>query len=136
MIGESDERLRLFLHESVKSYEELEALLFLAQNPDREFDAGAVTLALNAASGSLHDALEALADRGQLVQVTASSTGTLYRYAPIDESLRQLVTDLELAYAERRMSVVQMLSTNALERVRHAAMRRLADAFRLVRTKK
>lgn len=136
MIAEPDERLRLFLHESVKSYEELEALLFLARNEPQEFSAAGVNSALNPAAGSLQEALEELSRLGRLVQVTLSSAGPLYRYAPIDESTRQLVAQLQAAYAGRRMSVVQMLSTNALERVRRAAMLRLADAFRLERGKK
>jgi hypothetical protein len=136
LIGESAERLRLFLHESVKSYEEIEALLFLARNEGREFGAEDVTAALNAAAGSLHEALEALANAGRLVHVAPSSTGLRYRYAPIDESTRRLVTELEAAYAEQRMSVMQMLSTNALDRVRRAAMLRFANAFRLERSKK
>jgi hypothetical protein len=136
LIGESAERLRLFLHESVKSYEEIEALLFLARNEGREFGAEDVTAALNATAGSLHEALEDLANVGRLVHVARSSAGLRYRYAPIDESTRRLVVELEAAYAEQRMSVMQMLSTNALDRVRRAAMLRFANAFRLERGKK
>lgn len=135
LIGEPDEQLRLFLHDSVKSYEELEALLFLARNENRDFSADAVTSALNATAGSLDEALEELASVGGLIEVTQRSGALLYRYAPSDAT-RQRVTDLDAAYAERRMSVVQMLSANALERVRRAAMRRLADAFLLGRGKK
>lgn len=136
LISEPDEQLRLFLHDSVKSYEELEALLFLARNENRDFSAEAVATALNATAGSLDEALEDLASVGGLVEVTRRSGALLYRYAPSDESKRQRVTDLEAAYAERRMSVVQMLTANAFERVRRAAMRRLADAFLLGKGKK
>jgi hypothetical protein len=136
LIGELDEELRLFLHDSVKSYEELETLLFLAQNEGHSFSAEAVTLALNASAGSIEGALEELTRVGGLVDVTRGSTAPLYRYAPGRESIRQRVSDLAAAYTERRMAVIQMLSANALERVRRAAMRRLADAFRLERGKK
>jgi hypothetical protein len=93
-------------------------------------------LALNAAAGSIDEALEELTSVGGLVDVIRSSSAPLYLYAPRDESVRQRVGELAEAYAERRMTVIQMLSANALERVRHAAMRRLADAFRLERGKK
>ena len=136
MIGELDEQLRLFLHDSVKSYEELETLLFLAQNEGQSFSAEAVTLALNATAGSVDGALEELTTVGGLVNVTRGSLAPLYRYAPSDELSRQRVVDLAAAYTERRMTVIQMLSANALERVRRSAMRRLADAFRLERGKK
>ena len=137
MTGEaSDERLRLFLHDCVRSYEELEALLFLARNEDREFTSEEVTLALKAAVGSLDDALQELAAVGGLVTVAKRSAVARYRYAPGDEATRQCVIDLAAAYANQRMSVVQILSANALQRVRRAAMRRLADAFRLEGSKK
>lgn len=136
LIGALDEQLRLFLHDSVKSYEELEALLFLARNEGQSFSAEAVTLALNATAGSLDGALEELMSVGGLLHVAPGSAPPLYRYAPNDESIRQRVADLAAAYADQRMSVVQMLNANALQRVRRAAMRRLADAFRLERGKK
>ena len=136
MADDPDQQLRLFLHDFVKSYEELEALLFLARNEGQDFGAEVVTSALSAMAGSIDEALEELARGGRLVKMTPSSDGPLYRYAPSDEATRRLVADLEAAYAERRMRVVQMLSANALERVRHAAMLRLADAFRLERGKK
>jgi len=124
------------LHDSVRSFEELEALLFLARRQGQEFSVQEVASALNVTAGSLDEALEELASTGELVQVTQRAGVPLYRYAPRDETLRRRVTELEAAYSERRMSVVQMLSANALERVRRAAMRRLADAFRLERGKK
>lgn len=136
MNGELDEQLRLFLHDSVKSYEELEVLLFLARNEERTFSAQAVAVALNATARSLDAALDELASVGGLLDVIQGSAGPLYRYVPRDEVIRQRVAELAAAYADRRMSVVQMLSANALERVRRAAMRRLADAFRLERGKK
>ena len=126
----------MFLHDRVKSYEQLEALLFLAGHHDREFNAEEVTLALNSAVGSLDEALEELVAVGGLVSAAKRSAVTHYRYAPSDEATRQCVNELEAAYAQRRVSVVQMLSANALERLRRAAMRRLADAFRLERNKK
>ena len=136
MISESGEPLRQFLHDSVKSFEELEALLFLARHEGQEFSAEQVASALNAAAETLDEALEELASVGELVKMTQRAAVPLYRYAPRDETTRQHVTELEAAYSDRRMSVVQMLSANALERVRRAAMRRLADAFRLERGKK
>jgi acetolactate synthase small subunit len=134
--GEPGEELRQFLHDSVKSFEELEALLFLARHPDQDFSAEAVTATLGATVGSIDEALEELARVGELVNMTRAGMVRVYRYAPRDESIRRRVAELEAAYNERRMTIVQMLSANALERVRRAAMRRLADAFRIERGKK
>jgi hypothetical protein len=102
----------------------------------QSFSAEAITRALNATAGSVDGALEELASVGGLVDVARGSAAPLYGYAPTNESTRQRVMDLAAAYSERRMTVIQMLSANALERVRRAAMRRLADAFRLERGKK
>lgn len=136
MINESGEPLRQFLRDAVTTFEELEALLFLVHHEGQDFSAAAVSSALKAKPGVLDEALERLASAGELVTVTQHAAVPVYRYSPRDGTIRQRVTELEAAYAERRISVVQMLSANAVERVRHAAMRRLADAFRLERRKK
>lgn len=137
MISEPDERLQLFLRDHMTSYAELEALLFLARNDDRALSGAEVATSLGAAAESIDEALEGLAAVGGLVEVTRQQSGVfLYRYAPNSQSDRQQVSELQQAYDERRLSVMQMMSTNALERVRSAAMQRLADAFRIERGKK
>jgi hypothetical protein len=47
-----------------------------------------------------------------------------------------LVAELERAYSEQRLAIIQAMSANAFERVRGAAAQRLADAFRLEKSKK
>jgi hypothetical protein len=133
---DANDPLRLFMLEQVSSYEELEALLFLAQHEGRELTDAELAAALRAPVGAIEEALRGLARRGELVEVTQRSGVALYRYAPRDDAGRARVEELRHAYAERRLSVVRMMSSNAVERVRAAAMQRLADAFRIERGKK
>jgi len=136
LVSESDGRLQLFLRDLVSSYEELEALLFLARNADRALSGSEVAMSLSATAESIDEALKSLAAGGRLLEVTQRSGVLLHRYAPKNEADRLHVSELQQAYDERRLSVMQMMSTNALERVRSAAMQRLADAFRIESGKK
>lgn len=131
----TDDRLRSFLFDRLRGFEELEALLFLARNENRDFSTDDLTRELKAHAESMHDALQAL-EAASLLEVTERSGVPRYRFAPGDEATRAFVECLASAHAERRFDVIQMLSANALERVRGAAMRRLADAFRIERHKK
>lgn len=136
MSDDANDSLRLFLLEQVSSYEELEALLFLAQHEGRELTDAELAAALRAPVDAIEEALRGLAGRRELVEVTQRAGIALYRYGPRDEAGRARVEELRQAYAERRLSVVRMMSSNAVERVRGAAMQRLADAFRIERGKK
>ena len=136
MNSDPAELLRDFLRDNVSSYEELEALLFLARNPAQEWSAQEVADALKVSADSTAEALEALTAGGQVVGAQQRASSVVYRYAPSDDSIEQRVVDLKQAYEAQRLSVVMMMSENAVDRVRKAAMRRLADAFRLETGKK
>ena len=136
MVAGPSEFLRAFLHESISSYEELEALLLLARASDRSWTQSEVAEALKATPDSLELALSNLAAVDGLLQVASQGGARRFRYAPKSKLLRQVVDELLVSYAEQRLAIVQLMSANALERVRGAAMRRLADAFRVERPKK
>jgi hypothetical protein len=136
LVEDPSELLRDFLRDNVSSYEELEALLFLARNPAQDWAAAEVADALKASVHSMVEALEGLAARGQLVSMQERAGVAVYRYWPSDGSIEQRVVDLRQAYEDQRLSVMQMMSGNALDRVRRSAMQRLADAFRLETGKK
>jgi len=126
------EQLREFLREHVSSFEELESLLFFARAPRRAWTLLEVSAALKLADDMTEAALS-----GLLAFVTRAGEGStaLYSYAP-RAGLEPLVECLRRAYDEERLTIVQIMSANALQRVRNAAARQLADAFRLERTKK
>ena len=135
LIVEQTERLRLFLRDHVAGYEELQALLFVARAAGQDWTDSEVALSLNVPVEPISSALESLVSTG-MVEVVRRGNLTAYRYAPTTDVLREAVVELQRAYSEQPLTVIQMMSANALERVRTAALRRFADAFRLEGSKK
>lgn len=125
---ESDERLRLFLRDRVASYEQLEALLLLAREPGRAHRAIEISTALEVRLETAQEELEELVG-SNLVEAIPHPGGFDYRFVARDDSVRELVRQLAVTYADRRLCVVTMMTANALQRVRDATMRRLAAAF-------
>lgn len=135
MSNELPVELAHFLRDKVTSYEQLDALLLLARVPGRTWSAAEVSAALAQPVDTSEAALDELVEAGDLVEVS-SARPRVYRYAPGNERLRRLVQALQKAYIEERMEIVQVMTANAIDRVRSAAARRLADAFRFERPKK
>lgn len=136
MVSSPSEFLQAFLHDSVSSYEELEALLLLVKHTDRRWTDSEVAEALKVQEDVISPALDALASVEGLLEVDNQSGQRTFQYAPKSKLLRQVVDELATAYVEQRLTIVQIMSANALDRVRGAAMRRLANAFRIERPKK
>lgn len=130
------EQLRHFLRGYISSYEELEVLLLLARPPAGEMTAAALAAALKVPSEAIAASLEALLATGRLLRSEQRADATYYSYAPQDEQLRHVLIELEQAYSGQRLAIIQIMSANSLDRLRGAAARRLADAFRLERPKK
>ena len=133
MATDEEDELRVFLRDYVSSFEELETLLFFARAPRRPWKTTDVSLSLNLSEELVGDALTALA--GSLIARDSSGVEAAYRYAPTP-ALEPVVERLRQAYDEQRLFIVQIMTANAMARVRSAAARRLADAFRLDRSKK
>ena len=135
LIAEQPERLRRFLRDHVSGYEELEALLFVAREVGQDWTDFEVAGSLNVPVESIASALESLLSTG-MIEVVRRGNLIAYRYAPKTDIAREEVVELQRAYSEQRLAVMQMMSANALERVRTAALQRFADAFRLEGGKK
>jgi hypothetical protein len=127
--------LREFLREFVSSYEELEVLLLLARGA-RPWSAAELAEALSARDDVIAAAAESLVQTGRLVESTTVGGQRRFAFAPHSAELRERVAELDRAYVERRLAIVQIMSANAVERMRGAAIRRFADSFRLERPKK
>ncbi len=136
MVNGLSEFLQAFLHDSVSSYEELEALLLLARECDRSWTDQQLADALKVPVAGITSALDGLAAVDGLLQVDTQAAPRQFHYAPKSKMLRQVVEELATAYSEQRLAVVRLMSSNALDRVRSSAMRRLANAFRIERPKK
>lgn len=130
------EFLQAFLHDSISSYEELEALLLLVRESERSFSDRELAEALKVDVAYITPALDQLASVEGLLEVEDQAGQRRLRYAPKSKLLRQVVEELATAYVEQRLAIVQLMSANALDRVRGAAIRRLANAFRIERPKK
>lgn len=131
---EETEELRAFLREHVSSFEELEALLLFVRAPQRAWESFDVASALGLSEDMTETALSGIA--GTFVaRESGGGSAVVYRYAPRAE-LEPVVELLRRAYAEERLTVVQIMSANAMQRVRSSAARRLAEAFRLERSRK
>jgi hypothetical protein len=136
LTSDETEELRPFLRDNVSSFEELETLLFFVRAPRGVWSAADVAPAVRLPEEAIETALDALVKAGNFLQQAMGADGRRgYRLASSEETLRLLET-LRRAYDEERVRVMQIMTSNALERVRSAAARRLADAFRLGRGKK
>jgi hypothetical protein len=129
------QNLREFLRDFVSSYEELEVLLLLAREV-RQWSAAELAEALGARDDVIAAAVDCLLEVGGLIDAVEVVGQRHFVFAPKSQELRARVVELDRAYAERRLAVVQMMSANAVERMRGAAIRRFADSFRLERPKK
>jgi hypothetical protein len=128
------EELRTFLRDHVSSFEQLAALLFFARAPRRSWRSSDLSSALDLPEEVVDGALVGMSERLVLRQ---RSTGTrpIYHYAPHAE-LEPLIERLANAYSEHRLTIVQIMTSNAMARVRGGAAQRVAVAFRQERSKK
>jgi hypothetical protein len=129
------ESLQAFLHASICSYDELEALLLLARERHRSWTDDELAEELKVQVDAITPALDQLASVGGLLEVVNHAGQRRFQYAPQGTLLGQVVEELATAYVEQRLTIVQLMSANALNRVRGAAIRNLANALRVQRPK-
>ena len=127
------DHLQQFLFDRVTTYEELEILLLLQRKAGQAFSVAGVAKELGASTEDCRAALQNLERQGLL---TSAEEPPRFRYAPSDSVLAQRVEELAAAYQDQRILVIQMMSRNAVARVRTAAIHTFADAFRLRGPKK
>ncbi len=111
-----------FLLQHIDSLEQLEVLLLL-RRLGKAASAPQVAAELRIQPDSTRGRLENLSSRG-LLEVDVGNSH--YRYAPRTPELDQAVSGLATAYAERRVTVINLIATKHLERIRT-----FADAFKL-----
>lgn len=127
------QELRQFLFDNVATYDELETLLLLRRQPALGWEAGAAAQALGFPVDQCEAALENLATHGLLVR---GGDPIAFRYAPASRELAEAAEQLQRAYLKDRFAIVQLMTTNAMARVRAAALDRLGGALRLRDSKK
>lgn len=123
MVGEA---VRAFLRDYIDSFESLEVLLLLR----RERTACAakeLCMRLGTHAPLIDDALASLV-RARLVN-TDRNVLTLYAYADEDSARDGIIGSLESIYRDEPIQIMQLMSTNAIERLRTSTIRAFADAF-------
>ena len=98
----------------VDSMETLEIILLLQRAPDTFWTASAIDSHFGMKQGTAEKRLQGLL---QNHLVTKGKSGG-YRYAPNDEELREHLSALAIAYAERRAVVANIVDSENLERLR------------------
>jgi hypothetical protein len=124
MAGDVPADVRRFLAERIDSAEQLEILLLLQREPQREWTALDVSQAIYTVPASATMRLESLVASG-----FASSTGDAdprYQYAPASDEIRRQIEALATAYRADRVGVIKLIFSKPPDPVQS-----FADAFRL-----
>jgi len=129
-----DDALAL-LRDTVSSFEQVEALLLLQREATREWSAMDIAEQLTLPVESLGPFLDALALEGLVVR-RIDGVEVRWRYAPADAKRDQAVIGLLEIYERRRLVVIRLLTSFAMQRIRDAAVRAFADSFMLGKKKK
>lgn len=118
--------MRRLIADHIDSVEQLEILLLLHQHPERSWTAESVARELRISPLSADDRLKDMARAAILSKV--QGTEGEYRYAPESPQLAEAVTGLATAYTERRVTVINLIFSKPVDKIRT-----FADAFRLRR---
>lgn len=123
MVGEA---IRAFLRDYIDSFESLEVLLLLRRERTA-CTAEELCRRLKTRAPMIDDALASLV-RARLIN-TDQNVLTLYKYADEDSARDAIVASLESVYRDEPIQIMQLMSTNAIERLRTSTIRAFADAF-------
>ncbi len=96
-------------------------MMLLMRNEPRDWSAAEAARELRIQPESVQDRMETLTRTG----VLADEGGGKYRYGPRIQALGRDVDAVAAAYAERRVTVINLIATKHLERIKT-----FADAFK------
>jgi hypothetical protein len=116
-------QLKLFLEERIHSVAQLELLLLLRGDPAKAWTLDEASRALAVPAEMAASQLGELQVAGLL---SAAASPPTFRYQPRSGELDQLVASLAQLYQERRVSVITLIYSKPVDKVRT-----FADAFRL-----
>ncbi|CAN5729898.1 hypothetical protein BH23GEM6_BH23GEM6_21640 [soil metagenome] len=122
--GDLSPEVRRFLAERIDSAEQLDILLLLAKQAERDWTALEVSQAIYTVPASATMRLESLVSAGFVTSSGESDPG--YRYAPESDPIRQQIAALAEAYRSDRVSVIKFIFAKPADPVQS-----FADAFRL-----
>jgi hypothetical protein len=122
------EQLDRFIAQEIASLEQLEILLFLSGNPHKWWTVQDVYNVVKSSPQSVGERLNELVERGFLRKETDAETR--YQFAPADENVWNLTSELRNAYKEKPVKVVQAIYSKPPD-----AVQEFAKAFRLRKDK-
>jgi len=125
--NELPEDVRALLHEHIESYEHLETLLLLRRERYEQWTSEALAARLHVRPELIEAALASL-KAGGLVEATGADP-MQFAYRPASSGIDAAVGRLQSEYTERPILIIQLMSANAIERLRTAALHTFADAF-------
>lgn len=120
-----EESVRAFLRDSIDSFESLEILLLLRRERTA-CTAEELGRRLGTRVPLIDDALASLVRTGL---VNADRNVLTYAYADEDAARDAIVSSLERVYRDEPIRIMQLMSANAIERLRTRTIRAFADAF-------
>ena len=112
--------LAAFVREHMRSVWAVELLLLLKRDPDRRWAAGDLVRELRASVPLVSDNLQRFERSGLAVR----EEGEMWRYAPALPMLAALADQLEAAYRERPVTIINIIATPP------DPVQGLADAFK------
>ncbi|WP_434386081.1 hypothetical protein [Melittangium boletus] len=121
--SELPEGVRRFIAEHIESVEQLEILLLLFRHPERTWNADETSRELRISELSAGERLVDLARDTRVVR--SENGGRDYRYAPEDAERDEAVRGLVSAYAERRVTVINLIFSKPTDKIST-----FANAFR------
>jgi hypothetical protein len=127
-LNELPDEIRRFIVGNIRSVAQLEVLLLLRGDREREWTVNEVSRALYAAEGGMAEQLDDLVSKG-LGYVTHTPEAK-YRYRPEGGGVDALVDALANLYKERRVSVVSLIYSEPIDKALS-----FADAFRIRKEK-
>jgi DNA-binding IclR family transcriptional regulator len=122
--------LRQFLFDTVEGVEDLQVLVWFHEQP-RGCEASPKRIAEQTGmlSSAALEALTRLVEKGLVSCV--DSQGVAFRYDPKDPSVHALLAAVLEQYRTSAVQILKILTANAIERVKTAALRRFAESFRI-----
>jgi hypothetical protein len=120
------EDLLTFIRASIRSTWALELLLLMRKQAPRGSSPDELVLALRATPTLVNACLDQLQRAGLVVQ----EHGGAWRYAPASPALDQIVAELDAAYAEKPVTVINAIMAAPTDR-----LKTFADAFRFPKKK-
>jgi len=121
--------VRELLHEHVQTFEQLEVLVLLGREPEREWRLEAIASALHLSVEVGSEAIAYLSTTGLLTPAQQPSGDGFICHPPSARVLRSLVA----AYDESRTDLMKLMTKLALDRIRTSALRAFSSAFLLGR---